>query len=165
MTASRHSSVAAHSNVRHRLAARLLIVLWLPFCCCQLQGAAAFATGSDDVEASIGCGGGCCSTMVGRPGVLEPTTGNDLDDDVPNDVPNDGPKDSSPGEPCSASCCVRGESSPPKWELPAGRLVTIVGFEARGVATPPSVADSRPDDVAPDPPWILPLQARVRLQV
>ncbi|MGA1017525.1 MAG: hypothetical protein ACO3YY_06010 [Phycisphaerales bacterium] len=130
---------------------RMAIVLWLPFCCCQLQGAWALVGGGDAPEVSSACGGACCESSADR-----------------GTSPDEGETgDGESQEPCASSCCVRGEAIPPKWELPAGRDlgVVLVATSRSHADLPPSIEESGPTTSVPDPPWASPARARVRLQV
>jgi len=123
-----------------------MVVLWLPFCCCQWQGAWAMVGGSESANVATVCGGGCCEHGADR------------------ETPQD---DERSEEPCAASCCVRGEATPPKWELPSGRgvagetLACESTLRLRGAGTGGSPV-ARP---IAEPPWTSPTRGRVRLQI
>jgi hypothetical protein len=124
----------------------LIVVFWLPFCCCQWQGAWAMVGGSESANVATACGGGCCEHGADR------------------ETPQD---DERSTDPCAASCCVRGEATPPKWELPSGRALSIE-TPAGDATIPLREAGAGDSPVAPpiaEPPWTTPTPGRVRLQV
>jgi hypothetical protein len=62
---------------------------------------------------------------------------------------------------------VRGEATPPKWELPSGRALSIE-TPAGDATIPLREAGAGDSPVAPpiaEPPWTSPTRGRVRLQV
>lgn len=135
----------SHSRTISKRLHILAMVLWLPFCCCQWQGAWALVGDGPDAVVASACGSGCCSEKADR---SEPAPSQDGE------------------EPCASSCCVRGEATPPKWELPTGRELTLdANAVGRRCAAETGAGRDAPHDAATDPPWSTPTQAGVRLQV
>ncbi|MGA1708326.1 MAG: hypothetical protein ACO4CI_06520 [Phycisphaerales bacterium] len=127
---------------------RLFTVLWLPFCCCQWQGAAA-AWASDDPSIEVTCGSGCCQ----------------------REMPAESPASDAPSgdERCSLECCIRGEVPPPAWEPPVDRIGVDRAFSIPSGATEAArvvvAGHTHPPPIDASPPKGVPVDASVRLQV